>query len=99
MCLCIWASQACVCRSSLPPGAGAEHKKAPFGDREGNIVAQTIEAYVGRALDDAKISPLHQKVIALIAAGYFFDVVDFTIFGSLVPYILTSKFATGPEVA
>jgi len=62
-------------------------------------VAQTIEAFVGTALDTAKISPLHRRVIALIAAGYFFDVIDFTIFGSLVPYILSSKFATGPEVA
>jgi putative MFS transporter len=62
-------------------------------------VAQTIEAFVGNALDDAKISPLHRKIVALIAAGYFFDVIDFTIFGSLVPYLLQSKFATGPEVA
>jgi MFS transporter, putative metabolite:H+ symporter len=62
-------------------------------------VAQTVEAFVGSALDDAKISPLHRRVVALIAAGYFFDVIDFTIFGSLVPYILQSKFATGPEVA
>jgi len=60
-------------------------------------VAQTIEAYVGNTLDEAKISPLHRRVIALIAAGYFFDVIDFTIFGSLVPYILQSKFATPPE--
>jgi putative MFS transporter len=62
-------------------------------------VAQTIEGFVGNALDEAKISPLHQRIVALIAAGYFFDVIDFTIFGSLVPYILQSKFATGPEVA
>ena len=62
-------------------------------------MAQTIEGFVGNALDEAKITPLHQKVIGLIAAGYFFDVIDFTIFGSLVPYILQSKFATGPEVA
>jgi len=62
-------------------------------------VAQTVEAFVGNALDDAKISPLHRRVVALIAAGYFFDVIDFTIFGSIVPYILQSKFATGPEVA
>ncbi len=62
-------------------------------------MAQTIESFVGNALDEAKISPLHQRVIALIAAGYFFDVIDFTVFGSLVPYILQSKFATGPEVA
>jgi putative MFS transporter len=62
-------------------------------------VAQTIEAYVGNALDTAKISPLHRRVIALIAAGYFFDVIDFTVFGSLVPFLLQSKFATGAEVA
>jgi putative MFS transporter len=62
-------------------------------------VAQTIEGFVGNALDEAKISPLHRRVVALIAAGYFFDVIDFTIFGSLVPYILQSKFATGAEVA
>src|SRR5579859_839278 len=64
-----------------------------------NAMAQTIEAFVGTALDEAKISPLHRRVIGLIAAGYFFDVIDFTIFGSLVPYILQSKFATGAEVA
>jgi putative MFS transporter len=62
-------------------------------------VAQTIEAFVGKSLDEAKISPLHRKIVALIAAGYFFDVIDFTIFGSLVPYIIQSKFATGAEVA
>ena len=62
-------------------------------------MAQTIEGFVGQSLDTAKISPLHKRVIALIAAGYFFDVIDFTIFGALVPYILSSKFATGPEVA
>ena len=62
-------------------------------------MAQTIEAFVGKSLDEATISPLHRKIIALIAAGYFFDVIDFTIFGSLVPFILQSKFATGAEVA
>lgn len=62
-------------------------------------MAQTIEAFVGNALDEAKISPLHRRVIALIAAGYFFDVIDFTVLGSLIPYILKSNFATGPEAA
>jgi putative MFS transporter len=62
-------------------------------------VAQTIEGFVGNALDNAKISPLHRRIVGLIAAGYFFDVIDFTIFGSMVPFILGSKFATGPEVA
>ena len=62
-------------------------------------MAQTIESFVGNSLDNAKISPLHKKIVALIAAGYFFDVIDFTVFGSLVPFILGSKFATGAEVA
>ena len=62
-------------------------------------MAQTIEGFVGNALDNAKISPLHRKVVALIAAGYFFDVIDFTIFGAMVPFILGSKFASGAEVA
>lgn len=62
-------------------------------------MAQTIEGFVGNALDTAKISPLHRRIVGLIAAGYFFDVIDFTIFGSMVPFILGSKFATGAEVA
>ena len=36
-------------------------------------MAQTIEGFVGASLDEAKISPLHIRVIALIAAGYFFE--------------------------
>jgi MFS transporter, putative metabolite:H+ symporter len=62
-------------------------------------VAQSVESFVGNALDEARISPLHMKVIALIAGGYFFDVIDFTVFGSLVPFLLKSNFATGAEVA
>jgi putative MFS transporter len=38
-------------------------------------------------------------VIALIAAGYFFDVIDFTILGSLIPYIIKSGFTTPGEAA
>ena len=56
-------------------------------------MAQTIEGFVNSALDEAKISPLHQRVIALIAAGYFCDVIDYTIYGSLVPFIIKSGFA------
>src|ERR1700677_2211305 len=60
---------------------------------------QTIEAFVGNALDEAKISPLHRRVIALISAGYFCDVIDFTVFGSLVPFILKSGFASAAQTA
>jgi putative MFS transporter len=58
---------------------------------------QTIEGFVGAALDDAKITPLHVKVIALIAAGYFFDVIDVIVLGSLIPDMIQTKFATGVE--
>jgi len=61
-------------------------------------VAQTIEGFVGNALDEARISPLHMKIIGLIAAGYFFDVIDFTILGALNPY-LTKSFASPAEFA
>jgi putative MFS transporter len=64
----------------------------------GTTVAQTIEGFVGNALDEAKISPLHVKIIGLIAAGYFFDVIDFTILGALNPY-LTKSFASPAEFA
>jgi putative MFS transporter len=62
-------------------------------------MAQTIEGFVGSSLDEAKISPLHVKVIALIAAGYFFDVIDLIVLGSLIPDMVQSKFATAAEVA
>jgi putative MFS transporter len=61
-------------------------------------MAQTVEGFVGKSLDEAKISPLHVKIIGLIAAGYFFDVIDFTIFGSLNPF-LTKSFASPAEFA
>ena len=63
-------------------------------------MARTIEAYVGDTLDNApKLSSLHIKVIALIAAGYFFDVIDLIVLGSLIPDMIRTKFATGPELA
>jgi len=62
-------------------------------------VAETIEGFVGRSLDEAKISPLHVRAIALIAAGYFFDVIDLIVLGSLIPDMVQSKFATGAEAA
>jgi len=61
--------------------------------------AQTIEGFVNAALDDAKISPLHRRVIGLIAAGYFCDVIDFTVFGSLVPFIIKSGFGAAADAA
>jgi putative MFS transporter len=64
-----------------------------------NDMAETIEGFVGRSLDEAKISSLHVRAIALIAAGYFFDVIDLIVLGSLIPDMLQSNFATGPQAA
>lgn len=62
-------------------------------------MAQTIEAYVGNALDEAKLSKLHYKVISLIAAGYFFDVIDLIVLGALIPDMIATKFATPVQAA
>lgn len=55
---------------------------------------QTIEGFVGAALDEAKITPLHIKIISLIAAGYFFDVIDYIVQGSLFPDMIKAGFTS-----
>jgi putative MFS transporter len=62
------------------------------------LTAQTIESYVGEAMDEARMGSLHWRVLALVAAGYFFDVLDFTIFGALVPDLIRSGFVTQQQV-
>ena len=62
-------------------------------------MAQTIEGFVGTSLDDARMSPIHWRVFALIAAGYFFDVADYVILGSLIPDMVRSGFATPAQIA
>jgi MFS transporter, putative metabolite:H+ symporter len=69
-----------------PIGTAANAGAAPGTD--------TIVGFVGTALDNAKISPLHIKIISLIAAGYFFDVIDYIVQGSLFPDMIKSGFAT-----
>ena len=60
--------------------------------------AQTIEGFVAEQLDAASMGPLHWQVLALVAGGLFFDVMDFTIFGALVPDLLGSGFVTPAQV-
>lgn len=60
-------------------------------------MAQTIQAFVGKTLDEAPITKTHIKVIALIAAGYFFDILDLIVLGALIPDMVASKFATATE--
>ena len=62
-------------------------------------MAQTIEGFVGTSLDDARMSPIHWRVFALISAGYFFDVCDYVILGALIPDMVRSGFATPGQVA
>src|SRR6516165_9638037 len=51
-------------------------------------MAQTIEAFVGTALDDANFCPLPRRFAALFAPVFFFNVIVFTILGSLTPSTL-----------
>jgi len=60
--------------------------------------AQTIEAFVGEQMDNARMGPTQWHVLALAAGGYFFDVMDFTIFGALVPDLLKSGFVSGTQI-
>jgi len=62
-------------------------------------MAQSIEGFVGTSMDEARMSPIHYRVFALIAAGYFFDVADYVILGSLIPDMTRSGFATAPQLA
>ena len=74
------------------PMAQTAAKRQPAG-------GQTIEAYVGETMDNARMGPIHWRVLGLVASGYFFDVIDFTIFGALVPDIIKSGFATAYQVS
>ena len=62
-------------------------------------MAQTVEAYVGEQMDNATLGPIHYRVFALIAAGYFFDVSNFIVLGALIPNMIHSNFLTAGEVA
>lgn len=61
-------------------------------------MAQSIVAYVDETLDNARLGPVHKRVLAIICAGLFFDVIDFIILGSLVPNMLRTHFATAAGV-
>src|SRR5258708_35471146 len=62
------------------------------------VTAQTIEAYVGETMDAARMGRVHWQVLALVASGLFFDVLDFTIFGALAPDLIKSGFVTQAQV-
>src|SRR6202051_4390378 len=68
------------------------------GMAQAAATAQTIEAYVGESMDNASMGRIHWQVLALVASGYFCDVIDFTIFGALVPDLIKSGFVTQQQV-
>jgi MFS transporter, putative metabolite:H+ symporter len=59
--------------------------------------ARTIEAFVAEGIDGATISRLHVRIFGLIAAGYFFDVLNFVVMGSLIPDMVQSGFSTASQ--
>src|ERR1700746_1154940 len=87
----------CTARERNPMAQTAA-QPAPQTVPQTALGAQTIEAFVGQQLDNARMGPVHWRVLALVAAGYFFDVLDFTIFGALVPDLLKSGFVTQQQV-
>ena len=66
--------------------------------RGDSAMAQSIVAYVDETLDNARLGPVHKRVLAIITFGLFFDVIDFIILGSLVPDMLRTHFATAAGV-
>jgi MFS transporter, putative metabolite:H+ symporter len=61
-------------------------------------MAQSIVSFVDSTLDNARMGPIHHRVLALITFAYFFDVIDFTILGSLVPDLTRSGFAAPAQI-
>jgi putative MFS transporter len=49
-------------------------------------------------MDSASITPTHVKVVALVAAGYCIDVIDYAVFGSFIPDMLRQHFATQSQL-
>jgi len=60
--------------------------------------AESIQSFVAEAMENAKFGPLHRRIIALITAGFFLDLVDVAVFGSLVPDMVRTNFATAPQL-
>ena len=65
----------------------------------GYSVSRSIATYVAEAMDDAPMTSFHWRVVALISAGFFLDLVDIAVFGSVVPDMLSSHFATPSNIA
>lgn len=62
-------------------------------------MSRSIATYVAETMDDAPMTSFHWRVVALITAGFFLDLVDVAVFGSLVPDMISSGFATQGDIA
>jgi putative MFS transporter len=62
-------------------------------------MSRSIATFVSDSLDEAPMTAFHWRVIALISAGFFLDIVDVAVFGSLVPDMVQSGFATRADIA
>jgi MFS transporter, putative metabolite:H+ symporter len=60
---------------------------------------ETVETYVSRVMDNAPLTATHYKIFGLISAGYFFDIANMAVFGSLVPMMLRTNFLSSGQVA
>ena len=60
---------------------------------------RTDQDVVGEALDESRLTRTHKWIFGLIAGGYFIDVLDYVIFGSMIPIMLRDNFATRGELA
>jgi putative MFS transporter len=74
-----------------------EGSEVPHETTPATATGDTIEAFVARELDGAALTPLHVRIFSLIAAGYFFDVLNFVVMGSLIPDMVQSGFSTAAQ--
>src|SRR5882724_18527 len=61
-------------------------------------MGRSIASFVSDSLDDAPMTAFQWRVIALVSAGFFIDIVDVAVFGSLVPDMVRSGFATRDDI-
>jgi putative MFS transporter len=64
-----------------------------------DVGAQTYEEFISNTMDVAPLTSTHYRIFGLISAGYFFDIANLAIFGSLVPLMLSSGFLNKNQVA
>ncbi len=59
----------------------------------------SVESFVAERMDNAPLTSFHWRVVFLISAGLFLDLLDIAVFGSLVPSMVQSHFATVENIS